>query len=554
MSKNVQADRKIAKTKPGPAAKQQQQGKAKPAPATVATTGPKGPAVQGPGKQTKPSGVGTFHFPKFPPLLQVSGAKRLTAEGESKSDIVLPVVTTTEGVTLNGPTIGTNVPGPQAAKSVAEDTADHIASYAFGVLQPYVSLCNGSYPKYPDGNMGATATWGSMHMVTAPNIATFFTGTDGSVVVADPFGCTTVYTASDGTSFTAATRYNDPSLSAAAGDFSLIRCVAMQLMVRNPVRIIDQAGVVAQGCAPVSVVSPTEEKVGTIVMPTLATMNSLRANTQTFTRSGNNPGDIGVPVWVPSSIAGELQVVDEAGQDYWVQTIGCLDNTWIDPNLLTNTNNNMLLCGSAKNTTAVFSMAITPDAVVSNQDVVVVRLWEGIPLRTVAPIVQPTISMGELDAAKRAVMVALRALPRMAIARNVWRDDGIAESIVSDVKSIAGTAARLFKSAKDIGSSIWNGITSLFGESRHRLLAAMTTPETMSWASGLEQKDRDAYDRVLQTLFGTIKKPKGVQWIVPSTKEAAAIAQGCQVKCTAAAKPALDWTYVKSASELSVKR
>lgn len=396
----------------------------------------------------------------------------------SKNGIVLPQPTRENVVGFTKPEISTNM-GHPASGTPEEVKASQEAEYAFGLLQPYVAMSSGICPKFPDMTMTPTATFGSQNAISEGTIANVKDGTSDMTIISTPYGVD-YYAASyidnkqanDG-AVNAVTPVTDPILPPIETNFYAVRQVACQQLVRNTTEVTQMAGVCMQGNA----ASEHFISIGGVAnAATQSTFAHLRASGQHFFRVFNNPGDIGAPVWLPR---GPVLIGDQA-QDGNI--VASMDNQW----LLTEAIGNDDLTKTASQTTVLFSWVRAPSSAAQTVDVQVIRLWEAIPLPDASPIVNPTMCLASVDVSRMAITKALVALPRNAIARNVWRDDGVAQGIVSDVKQIWDTGKRVYSTIKDVLGGVGSFVSGLFSQ-RQRFVVAATAL--------LERKDIPPDDR-----------------------------------------------------------
>lgn len=441
--------------------------------------------------------------------------------------IVVPDSTTVvKPVGFSKPEMSTNVTPPQGSATPEMVADSQKSEYAYGLLEPYSAMASGIFPKVPDPmSTTATATFGSQNVISGTSVANTSTASSDALIVSAPWGwdysTATFQTATNPGAPSTQNVVADPVISTFGSQFLAFRMVACQQLVRNPTPVTSMAGMGVQGNSQAQslVLYNTAAATPDITLPT--TFAKLRASGLHFTRVFNNPGDIGAPVWFPH---GRLDIGAALSTYDWFGAGASIDNIWLYGAEIGNwaqggAGGHYDPAQAFAQSTVVFSWLQMPAATANQYDVQIVRLWEVIPLPTVAQIVQPTMSLASVDESRLLMMKALQRLPMNAIARNVWRDDGTSPGLVSDIKTIWGAGKRVYTGIKDLLGQGMSAITSLF-EAKQQLVNSIQRYLALSDEKSVSDIERKVLLSMVSRLYGeTCEELPHSVWSIGATRK-----------------------------------
>jgi hypothetical protein len=377
--------------------------------------------------------------------------------------IVMPETNQVRTLGFNTAQISTNAAN-QGGPAPEQVAASQNHEYSFSVLQPKTAKDSGMMPKVPDQTLQPTSGTGSVNSVSIGTLTNAHTGAHEALAFATPvfidYTCNTFLTTlSPGGPETMMTKV-DPTVAVLDQAALACRQVACVGMARNLTNVSGQAGEAILGICPAYLLN---NATGTAV-DGLATFDELVSGGQHMKRTNNNPGDIGMSTWYPTSTHYEYN------ENNNLELPSSLDNMWLfAPDIITF---GVDLVNAAPDTTVNYHWFRTDTSHDQNEEVEFHRLIEYIPYPLIAPLANPTFSLGSLEKVRWELTDALQRMPKNSIGRCVWRDDGVAPALISDIKTVWNTGKRIIGGISDIAGSIGGALSSLFS-TRLRTLAAL---------------------------------------------------------------------------------
>jgi len=360
------------------------------------------------------------------------------------------------------PQVSTNLGPAGPTASPTQVAAVQKSDYAMCLLQPYMAAAEGIDPKFPDATFCPTAGFPAQHGFQTTTISNANDGTSDMTLISAPWACdyqALSYQTSGGAvpgGINTLTNITDPVQTVLISSCQAARLVGMQHLVRNVTPVTNMAGACIQGCCESFKLLPAVSNSNAVT-----TYAKFRSSGIHFYRVFQNPGDIGAAAWFGKTIAMTDSEVASI-------SINCLDNGWL---LTTDLSTPLTYQSEAGLTTVLYCWIKASSAFPQNVDIQVVRLYEVVPITDVALGFRMTVSLGSMELAKLCIMAALQQLPRNAIARQVWRDDGNSPSIAADVTAIYSGVKRVANTISEgLGGAI-DWVSSLFTV-RHRFVYA----------------------------------------------------------------------------------
>lgn len=306
-----------------------------------------------------------------------------------------------------------------------QDVNFNTKEYVTCVLEPWYGYAQGMEPAWPNVNLQGLCRFWTRDTFSTSTVLNGSTYDVCCYVL--PVANTSCFLATAfaaGKASASSTR-NDPAYGSFSA-FDQIRLVSAGMEIRNTTAVSSQAGISLQGC-----VDYTDN-------PGNYTWSNYATNRNFSQRGLGKPGDVGRVIWRPTA------VVDESMIAYNATTPG----------------------GSGESQLMMFW---TQSPAAQTFEVTIYRAWEVLPLPDQDVLYPSKMKLGDPALAARMLAKAFAAQPATSQSRNVQSDDGVIESVVTDVKNIWGGV----KSVGNLVGTIGSFIGGLFAKGPNERLARM---------------------------------------------------------------------------------